>query len=91
MGGARLEGEGVADPGHHGQGPYSNSTPPPLKCASCWNFWHRGGTGETGLDFFSLLFLRGWEVFFSLEGEGREKKVFFFLLTSFLLEGGVED
>ena len=28
-GGARLEGEGVADPGHNGQGSYSNSTPPP--------------------------------------------------------------
>ena len=24
-----LEGEGVADPGYHGQGPYSNSTIPP--------------------------------------------------------------
>ena len=56
--GGRLEGEGVADPGYHGQGPYSNSTIP-LKCASGWNCWHGGGTGEVGLDFFLIFFFVG--------------------------------
>ena len=31
-----------------------------LKCASGWNCWHGGGTGEAGLHFFHL-FLRWWE------------------------------
>ena len=80
--------------------------PPPLKCASCWNFWHRGG----GVRFFFSSFSSGVgggqgelvgtrnnnpdlkkKGFFSWEGEGegREKKVFFFsFLHLFFWRGG---
>ena len=51
----------MADPGHHGQGPYSNSTTTPPKMCFLLEFLASGRDRGGGATFFSLLFLRGWE------------------------------
>ena len=59
-GGARLEGEGVADPGNHGQGPYSNSTPPSLpKICFLLEFLASGRDRGGGVRFFFSSFSSG--------------------------------